>query len=461
MRILLLRRCRRWAVLGCAIAALLAAPCSAQVWQLTDNGFTISAGLKAAAGFVATGNTNFGAGFLESDGSLNRHVTYAEGYLLPRVDVGYDTGTFGSFYGAASGAGVGTLGSDPGGFTRDSPSDINPDEFYAGWKSGKLFSGLGQDVVDISGGREKYQVGSGFIMWDGHLDEGEDAGYWLAPLFAFDQAGIVKINTTPVNGQAFYLKADDFQDNSRLAGGNVEYNVEYDDKKSATLGLMYLQIFDSDDSLTFVRDGMNVINPRAFKIPVPHLPNLTITGEYVHEFGHDNKRNLDIDANGWYAQADYSLADWLPWSPTLTYRYSFFSGDGNPADNSSNAFDPLFYSGPAGWGTWFQGEITGEYLLFNSNEIAHLVQLNVNPTSAINAGVLFFDISLDQNNYFGTPVSSTHFDDEVDLYVNWNITDHIYLGVVGGLAWPGAAAKEAFGGSETYELIESQLVVTY
>jgi hypothetical protein len=56
---------------------LFAAPCSAQVRQLTDNGFTISAGLKAAAGFISTGNTNFGAGFLESDGSLNRHVTYA------------------------------------------------------------------------------------------------------------------------------------------------------------------------------------------------------------------------------------------------------------------------------------------------------------------------------------------------------------------------------------------------
>ena len=108
-----------------------------------------------------------------------------------------------------------------------------------------------------------------------------------------------------------------------------------------------------------------------------------------------------------------------------------------------------------------EGEITGEYLLFNSNEIAQMVQLTFNPTSAISTGIQFFDISLDKNNYFGTPVSSTHFDDELDLYVNWNITDHIYLGVVGALAWPGQAAKEAFGSGKTFELLESQLVITY
>jgi hypothetical protein len=447
------------AIVGYAIAAVVATPCSAQFWQLTKDGFTVSAGMKAGVGAIATGNTNFGAGFLESDGTINHNVDYAEGYAQPRVDVSYDTGSIGTFYGAASGVAGGTLGGDPGGFTRDSPTAITADEAYAGWKSGNLLSGLGENAIDVVGGRAKYQVGSGFIMWDGFLDEGNDALYWLAPRFAFEQAGIVRLNTTPVSGQAFYLKANNFQDNSHLAGANIDYTP----KDWGPLGLMYFQIFDSDDSGTFVRDGMNVINPRVFKIPVPFVPNLTITGEDAYEFGHDSKRDLDISANGWYVQLDYGVGNWLPGSPTLSYRYSKFSGEENPSNpgNSSNAFDPLFYYGPGTWGTWFQGEITGEYLLFNSNEIAHMVQLNFSPTPAITTGILFFDISLDKNNYFGTPVSSTHFDDEVNLYFNWNITDHIYLGVVGALAWPGTAAKEAFGSSKTYELLESQLVITY
>ena len=103
----------------------------------------------------------------------------------------------------------------------------------------------------------------------------------------------------------------------------------------------------------------------------------------------------------------------------------------------------------------------GEYLLFNSNEIAQMVNLSVNPTVTINAGLLFFDFTLDKNNYFGTPVSDRHFADEIDLYVNWNVTDHVYFAVVGALAFPGAAAKEVFGSNEVYQLIEGQVVVTY
>jgi hypothetical protein len=449
----------RTVILGCVIAAALASPCSAQVWKWTKDGLTISIGIKAGVGGIQTGNTNFGAGFAESDGTVIDNVHYGEGYVQPRIDVSFDTGRFGTFYAAASGVAGQTLGGDPAGFTQNSPTAITADEAYAGWKSGKLLSGLGENALDLVGGRADYQVGSGFIMWDGFFDAGNDALYWLAPRFAFPQAGIVRLNTTPVSGQAFYLMANNFQDNSQLAGANIEYAP----KDWGPLGLMYFQIFNSDDSGTFVRDGMNVINPRAFKIPFPFVPNLTITVEDAYEFGHDSKRNLDINANGWYVQLDYGgLANWLPGSPTLSYRYSQFSGESNPSNpgSSFNAFDPLFYYGPGVWGTWFQGEITGEYLLFNSNEIAQMVQLDFKPTSAIDTGILFFDISLDQNNYNGTPVSGTHFDDEVNLYFNWNITDHIYLGVVGGLAFPGTAAKEVFG-SKTYELIESQLVVTY
>jgi hypothetical protein len=90
-----------------------------------------------------------------------------------------------------------------------------------------------------------------------------------------------------------------------------------------------------------------------------------------------------------------------------------------------------------------------------------MVQLDANPTSSINISLLFFDFSLDKNNYLGTPVTDTDFTNEVHLYINYNITDHIYWAVVGGLAWPGTAAKEASNNSSTYELIESQIVVTY
>ena len=51
-------------------------------------------------------------------------------------------------------------------------------------------------------------------------------------------------------------------------------------------------------------------------------------------------------------------------------------------DTASNeAFDPLFL-GFYDWGTWWQGEIAGEYFLSNSNLKSHLVRAHVAPSDA-------------------------------------------------------------------------------
>jgi len=444
-------------IAACLLALLLLPLSQAQAGYCLDkDGFKLCLGIKAGLGGVATGNTNFGAGTVRPDGSVDHDVKYGEGYLLPKVDLSYDTGGSGTFYGAVAAVAAGTRGGDPANFTVDSPGAVDLDQAYGGWKSGTLFhSSLGDDAIDISVGEEDFNLGDGFLIWDGHFDANRDAAYWLAPRQAFDMAGVVKINTKPVGGSVFYLKGDPNQDSSELAGGNIEYANE----ALGTFGATYFQVFNSNDSGSFIRDGMNVGDVRAWDVPVPFLSDFKLRGEFAHEWGNDH--GLTIDANGWYGAITWTMPNLLNWSPTLTYRYSSFSGDDDPADGDSNAFDPLFYSSPTGWGTWYQGEIVGEYLLFNSNEIAHMVKLDVNPTSTLNAGVLFFDFSLDKNNYFGTPVSDRHFADEADIYVNWTITPNLALSVVGALAWPGAAAQQVFGNDETYELIESSLTFTY
>ena len=63
----------------------------------------------------------------------------------------------------------------------------------------------------------------------------------------------------------------------------------------------------------------------------------------------------------------------MPWQPTLSYRYAFFQGD-DPGTIADEAFDPLFV-GFYDWGTWWQGEIAGEYFLANSNSISHLARV--------------------------------------------------------------------------------------
>lgn len=431
----------------------------AQAIEVKLGDLNIALGGRAGLGYVLTGNTNFGAGAdVGLDGEIDdddRDVDYAEGFLQPRVDLTYEAGEFGIFYGATSVIGAATRSDgDAGGFTFSNPEDIDLGHLYAGWKSGEAFPDLGTDAIDVSLGRQDFHIGDGFLIWDGNFDTGEDATYWLAPRTAFDNTGLIRLNTGPVHADAFYLKGDQDQEHSELVGGNFEYTSE----GKGALGLTYFNIVDSEDKL-LLRKGLNVASVRVHDIVVPAIPSLSLRGEYARQWG-DND-GIETDAFGWYAEAAYSLNEVLPWSPTLSYRYSAFSGDGDPDDGRNRSFDALFFGAGRGWGTWFQGEITGEYLLFNSNNNVHMVHLNVAPTESVSAGLIYFNFTLDKANYFGTPVDDKDFANEVNAYVDWSVTDHIYVGAVAGLGWAGPAAEEVFGDDDTYQLAEFVVTVTY
>ena len=122
----------------------------------------------------------------------------------------------------------------------------------------------------------------------------------------------------------------------------------------------------ADPELRPGRDGLNVFNVRAYTAPVQSAPDLSFEFEYASE------RNGDaLDSNAWTLQGAYELSAGR-WTPKLSYRYAFFEGD-DPDTTANEAFDPLFL-GFYDWGTWWQGEIAGEYFLSNSNLVSHLVR---------------------------------------------------------------------------------------
>jgi hypothetical protein len=98
-----------------------------------------------------------------------------------------------------------------------------------------------------------------------------------------------------------------------------------------------------------------------------------------------------------------------------------------------------------------------------------MVQLALTPWPAeedggyppLSFGLLYFRFDLDEPNYFGTQVSDTHFADELNLYADWTISEQVYIGALAGIAWPGEAARDAFGDDDPYQLVEALLVLTY
>jgi hypothetical protein len=430
------------------VAAETADPSPAEGAGLS--GLDLSWGLEAGIGGFVSGDANFGAGRVDvRSGEVGGDPTWSEGYLKPGVAVEQGVGAAGTLYGGLSAVGAFTGGEgDPAGYTRSGDHRVSLETAFAGWRSGGLFGdSLGEDALDLSYGRQEFQVGDGFLILDGNLDQFGKGAYWLAPRRSFRQAGLVRVKAAPLQGDLFYLQSDEDQDDTEMAGANLEYGRE----SFGTLGLMYFEVVDSGPPVVFgARDGMEVFSVRANGLAFPPLPRLSLWGEYVGEQG--GGRDGDIDADAWYLEAAYGAEDW-PWSPTLSYRYSRFSGDPDPDDGKRGDFDPFFYGWSRGWGTWFQGEITGEYLLFNSNQVTHMLHLSASPTESLTIGAIGYRFDLDQADYFGTPVTDRRFADELNLYLDWAVNDRLALSAVYAIAFPRTAAKEALG-DQRFQLLE-------
>lgn len=68
----------------------------------------------------------------------------------------------------------------------------------------------------MSFGQQEFEVGTGFLICDGNLDFFDKGAYWLLPRYAFKTAALLRLNTRPVRGDAFYLKTDrDLNDTAR------------------------------------------------------------------------------------------------------------------------------------------------------------------------------------------------------------------------------------------------------
>jgi hypothetical protein len=443
--------------LGVLISALCGGP--GQAVELVERGgLTVGAGIEVGAAYLHTEKTNFGAGRVDlRSGDNTGDAQWGEGYLEPSLDFTFEAESAGAFYGAASAIGSLTAGDgDAGGFTDGGDKQLDLENLYGGWRSGDLLAdSLGEDALDVSLGRQDFHVGDGFLIWDGNFDTAGDGAYWLGPRSAFDLTGLLQLSTEPVGGQLFYLEGDRDNGHAEALGINLDYQPGF-----GTIGATYLQIVDADPDFDagVPRDGLQAASFRLNELSFPDFEDATLNAEYVQEFGDGDR--ADFEAYAFYVEPAYTFSG-LPWTPTIAYRFAYFTGDPDPDDDQRQDFDPLFYEGDRSWGTWTQGEIVGNYLLFNSNQINHMVHLSAYPTEAVGIGAIYFHFDLEEKNYFGTPVGERDFADELDVYADWTITDNLSVGALYGVAFPGDAAKEAFGADDAFHLFETYVVLSF
>lgn len=413
------------------------------LYESNDGDVRLNGGLSLYGFAAATSDVNFGSrSSIDGGAPTGESPDWLEAVAQPALTAEWDVDGAGTWFTGVQGSYAATRGSaygDAAGATPDHPEHARLDRAYLGWRSGSLWADtLGEDAITLSGGRQKFQFGEGFLVGDGFTDTGKYSGYYIGPSEGFENTAVASIDSHGWHGDLFHLEADQYV----LGGPDVEtkangINVDYTLGERAKIGAAYLRVYDSD---TAGRDGMDVYNLRAKGKPFAAVPNFSLGGQIVHEKNDDE----GIDDNGWYVQATYDFVD-APWTPQIAYRHAEFEEN----------YDTLFYDFAGGWGNWFMGEIVGEYMLFNSNLDIDMLRFSVAPRDDLEAGVIGYHFRYHDREAAGA--SDSDFADEINLYADWSVTERLSLSAIYAFASPNAGAEERFGGNDD----DAQLIELY
>ena len=363
-----------------------------------------------------------------------------EGFVRPALSGHYTLTSESEFYGKVSAVGERTYGSVPEAFGQD-VSSFGPEDLYIGWRSGTSLT-IGDNALDFTLGRSQYQLGHGFLLHDGAAEGGTRGGYWTNARKAFEFAAIGRFKPGPHTVELFYLDKDELPESdsgTRLFGLNYEYRTGKDD--STTIGATYMK-FAAKPDVEPGRDGLNVFNLRAYTAPIPSAPGVSFEFEYASE-----RNGEALDSNAWTLLGAYELQD-VSWKPKLSYRYAFFQGD-DPATPANENFDPLL-PGFDDWGSWWQGEIAGEYFISNSNLKSHQIRAHVTPSEAVSGGLIFYKFSLDHPQSLAPEVTEKDVASELDAYMDWKVNGNFTLSLVAAYADPGKAVQQFTGRTKNF-----------
>jgi hypothetical protein len=317
------------------------------------------------------------------------------------------------------------------------------------WRSGDLIPALGHDALTLSAGPQNYQIGDGFLFMYGATNGGGRGALWLWPRTAFKMAGVIRLATRGALLDAFYLEPNDQPHSAtQMTGVNLEIPLG----AAASTGLVYAKCFHSNIT---ARDGLNLFYWRGYAAPLPQLPGLSFQSSFAAE---TNGAQIS-DANGWYLTSSYEF-DHVRWTPIISYRYASFSGGGQ---GSRRNFDPLF-AGSSDWGTWFQGEILGNWLVSNSNLDTHQVRLEWLPRQDLTLNLIYYKFILTSTQQTIVakplnPVTSKDFADEIDLIADLTLASWWSLTASFATAIPDTAAKQMSGGTSTW--LQGMLASTF
>ena len=342
-------------------------------------------------------------------------------------------------YGAASAIGVMAAGQDI--FWNSGRWQDSVEKLYAGL----LWVGPTGGNANISVGRQNFSLNDGFLIsqYGSQYNAGPRPGVYLAPRTTQDFSILAQGQWNGWSLKSFFLDPNEYEPietNTKVLGANLRYNAT----KSIYADASVITVPSSD---SVYRDPAGHALPRAGLVTYAgHArwadPSV-VPGVWLEsEIAYQNNINFPMSAWAGYGTLGY-LASEVPWSPSLSYRYSSFSGD-DPNTKTFERFDSLFSGGLA---EWLQGISFGK-VLSQTNRTTHRLRFNVSPVAELNLTLDYYSNWANQtNNLGGNPalsqLSSKNLGQEIQFVARWAINKNFYFIGIASYAMPGPAIQDA------------------
>jgi hypothetical protein len=350
-------------------------------------------------------------------------------------------------YGGLSGITSGSRGQEL--FTDFTRGYTGVEDAYAGFITGKTDEKGNRLAFNFSAGRQRFTLANGFLFANTAANGDERAALQANARWASDMLvqGQFVYNNTRLS--LFYLDPDELpvvDSKSKYVGANLQGRplpglmlaASYIHSPESDFGY-----FGPDGQPIGTREGLSVFDARFTYSPKP----AGLTGPFIGgEAALQTHSEFDMLASAGYAEAGYRLPE-LPWSPVLSYRLSYFSGD-DPDTGTYERWDPLLSGGNGE--QWVQGANHFK-IVQDSNVIAHRFQGSFRPLPAVELVPQFWIFQADsENNIGGNPALSVldghDYGYEANMTVKWFASRNWYVHGHVAYTWPGEAVQDALDG---------------
>ncbi|TFU06652.1 hypothetical protein EUV02_04590 [Polymorphobacter arshaanensis] len=289
-------------------------------------------------------------------------------------------------------------------FTSQTRSYGAVEDAYGGVVFGKTWDDGRRLVVNLSAGRQPFKIADGMLIRITAGNGFDRAGLQLNPRWAADMLYLAEARYNNIKVAVFHFNPDELPpiDSQTLVNGiNVETGLGTDKQ----FGLTYLHVPQSGygyytPTSSGTRAGLNVFDLRFYWQPtLTSQSGPYFRTEVAHQRNNDNV--FEMRAWGGYVEAGCTATRWA-WSPTLSYRLSYFSGD-DPTTPTYERWDPLFSGGTPE--EWVQG--INHYKMFqDSNVIAQRLQARMRPGPRAEFVPQLWLFTADQTNNIGGTLST-------------------------------------------------------